>query len=81
MNRMMFALVLALVSVAITISIYGPLELIDIARGFFTSIRISSGRTGHTSEESCADGENGNQHSIVPSGKESAGADKNETSR
>ena len=71
MNRMMFALVLALVSVAITISIYGPLELMDIPRGFFATMRTSSRRTGHTCEHAGADGENASQCSIVPLGKES----------
>ena len=63
------ALIVALVSVAITISIYGPLELMDILRGCFATVRTSSGRTGHTCEHGGADGENASQHSIVPLGK------------
>jgi len=68
----MVALIVALVSMAITISIYGPLEIMDIPRGFFASIRNGSGRTPDTSEHAGTDGENGSQHSIVPLGQESA---------
>ena len=71
-DQEMVALVTALVSVAITISIYGPLELMDIPRRFFATMRTSSGRTGRTCELAGADAENASQHSIVPLGRESA---------